>query len=606
MFRKWLGSIGTFYFSIFSFCLLTFLTVKSLISQLANGYYLYIDFGSWFTCLHLIDSHLAFCSDFLSNSTSLLVLFLTPLALYFGVEYMFREAFANRLLYLLNLFAASVVLLFYAYDFFLILLFWECVGLFSLLLVNFYSTRIYTLKAAFKTFLFSRISDMFLFSAFLLSINTFHSCDLSLIFLQIPFFSLHYLFFGSLGLHFLTVFAFLIALGAVIKCAQFGFHVWLPDAMEAPTPASALIHSSTLVVAGVYLIIRFSLLFEFTYYVNLFLALLGATTLAFSAVAAVFQQDIKKLVAYSTISQIGYLICGCGFGAYDETLIYLIIHAINKAFLFILVGYTVHLYNGNTDMRFMGSSYLFSFDSAVMFLVLAANLSGLPYLAGFTAKEFLISQFLLSAPENLYIRACWQIAFIFTPIYMFILIINVVFGPLRSRTDVWRPLSFTSRTNYFTSSAFNLSSTRLYTLFSHSWLFANLSSCLFSALLFFILSLGESFLLILIEYSSLAPLTNQGVWLSHTTHFINSLSSTTLVSFNLIMSTILVSFFGVYRYLSSLNRGGWESFRFDHLLIYYSLALVVTLCTILFSPLYLFLIGGLSLLFKLFFKIYYE
>lgn len=176
--------------------------------------------------------------------------------------------------------------------------------------------------------------------------------------------------------------------------------------MEAPTPASALIHSSTLVVAGVFLIIRFSLLFEFAYYVNLGLALLGSTTLAFSAVAAVFQQDIKKLVAYSTISQIGYLVCGCGFGCYDETLIYLIIHAVNKAFLFILVGYTVHLYSGNTDLRFMGGSHVFSFDVAVMFLVLGANLSGLPYLAGFAGKEFLISQFLLSSPESLYIRAC--------------------------------------------------------------------------------------------------------------------------------------------------------------------------------------------------------
>lgn len=138
---------------------------------------------------------------------------------------MYREAFANRLLYLLNLFAASVILLFYAYDFFLILLFWECVGLFSLLLVNFYSTRIYTLKAAFKTFVFSRFSDMFLFCAFLLSVNSFHSCDLSIIFLQIPFFSIHYIFIGPFGVHFLTLLAALIALGAVIKCAQFGFHV---------------------------------------------------------------------------------------------------------------------------------------------------------------------------------------------------------------------------------------------------------------------------------------------------------------------------------------------------------------------------------------------
>lgn len=176
--------------------------------------------------------------------------------------------------------------------------------------------------------------------------------------------------------------------------------------MEAPTPASALIHSSTLVVGGVYLIIRFSLIFEFAYYVNLTLALLGASTLAFSAVAATFQQDIKKLVAYSTISQIGYLVCGCGFGCYNETLIYLVIHALNKAFLFILVGYVVHLFNGNTDLRFMGSGHIFSFDLAVILTVLACNLSGLPYFAGFAAKEFLVTQFLLSSWESLYIRAC--------------------------------------------------------------------------------------------------------------------------------------------------------------------------------------------------------
>ena len=126
--------------------------------------------------------------------------------------------------------------------------------------------------------------------------------------------------------------------------------------MEAPTPASALIHSSTLVVAGVFLIIRFSVLFEFTLFTNYYLILLGALTLAFGAITAVFQNDIKKLVAYSTISQIGYLVCGCGFCCYEEVLLYLIIHALNKAFLFVLVGYTVHFFNGNTDMRQMGGA----------------------------------------------------------------------------------------------------------------------------------------------------------------------------------------------------------------------------------------------------------
>jgi NADH:ubiquinone oxidoreductase subunit 5 (subunit L)/multisubunit Na+/H+ antiporter MnhA subunit len=126
--------------------------------------------------------------------------------------------------------------------------------------------------------------------------------------------------------------------------------------MEAPTPASALIHSSTLVIAGIFLIIRFSILFEFTTTINYCIAIYGALTIITAAIAATFQQDIKKLVAYSTISQIGYLACGCGFGCYEEVLLYLIIHALNKAFLFIIVGYMVHFFTGNTDLRYMGSS----------------------------------------------------------------------------------------------------------------------------------------------------------------------------------------------------------------------------------------------------------
>jgi len=264
--------------------------------------------------------------------------------LYFGVEYMYREAFINRLLYLLNLFATSVVFLFYCYDYFLILFSWECIGLFSFLLVNFYSTRIYTIKAALKTFVFSRISDMFMFLSFIMTLNIFCSTDLSLIFMQVPFMSFHYLFMGNIAVHFITFFSFCLVTSGGIKAAQFFSHVWLPDAMEAPTPASALIHSSTLVVAGIFLVIRFSILFEFTTFTNYYLALLGALTLSFGAITATFQNDIKKLVAYSTISQIGYLVCGCGFCCYEEVLIYLIVHALNKAFLFVLVGYTVHFF----------------------------------------------------------------------------------------------------------------------------------------------------------------------------------------------------------------------------------------------------------------------
>lgn len=266
--------------------------------------------------------------------------------------------------------------------------------------------RIYTIKAALKTFIFSRISDMFMFITFLLTIIIFNTTDLSLIFIQIPFFLFHYIFIGSYAMHFLTFYAFTLAFSGVIKAAQFFFHVWLPDAMEAPTPASALIHSSTLVIAGVFLIIRFSILFEFSLFVDYCLILLGAITLAFGAITAVFQNDIKKLVAFSTISQIGYLVCGCGFCCYEEVLLYLIIHALNKAFLFILVGYIVHYFNANTDMRQMGGIYLYSFDIAVFLFGVCFNLAGLPYSAGFFAKEFLLCQVLKDGFLSFFVRSC--------------------------------------------------------------------------------------------------------------------------------------------------------------------------------------------------------
>lgn len=437
LFKRWLGPLGTLYASSGVYLYHLLLVVRELLIAVVVGNYTFIDFGRWLSFLELFDSHLSFCSDSLALTASALVLFLTVLALFFGVEYMYREAFINRLLYLLNLFATSVISLFFCYDHFLILFAWECIGLFSFLLVNFYSTRIYTVKAALKTFVFSRISDMFMFISFILTVVVFNSTDLSILFLQVPFMAFHYLFIGTTAFHFLTFFSFCLATSGGVKAAQFLSHVWLPDAMEAPTPASALIHSSTLVVAGIFLIIRFSVLFEFTLFTNYFLMLWGALTLAFGAITASFQQDIKKLVAYSTISQIGYLVCGCGFGCYEEVLVYLIVHALNKALLFICVGYLVHFFSGNTDMRQMGGAYLYSFDLAALLLIVCTNLAGLPYSAGFLGKEFLLFHVLRGDFVALFVRGCWLVSFFFTPVYMLILVFIVMFGPRKGLVTVY-------------------------------------------------------------------------------------------------------------------------------------------------------------------------
>ena len=137
LFKKWIGPVGTFYGTILTFSTCLLVAIHELYAMFVNGNYYYVDFGRWFFCLDIIDSHLVFCVDSLALVSATLVLTLTMFAIYFGVEYMYREAFINRLLYLLNLFATSVIFLFFAYDFFLVLLAWECIGLFSFLLFNF-------------------------------------------------------------------------------------------------------------------------------------------------------------------------------------------------------------------------------------------------------------------------------------------------------------------------------------------------------------------------------------------------------------------------------------------------------------------------------------
>lgn len=220
LFRCALGQAGIFYGSIFSFSAFILFSFVELAHSVCSGKVFFLSLGRLALLGDDLDLPVTFCVDSLALLLAMLVAVLTALAMYFGVEYMARDEFAGRLLYLLNLFAASVIFLFFCYDFFLIMLSWECIGLFSLLLVNFYSAQVYVTKAAIKTFTFSRVSDAFLFAALVLSIVYFGTGDLSMIFAEAPFFAFFYIFSGNCAVHFLSFFAFCIALSAVTKCAQ--------------------------------------------------------------------------------------------------------------------------------------------------------------------------------------------------------------------------------------------------------------------------------------------------------------------------------------------------------------------------------------------------
>lgn len=585
--KHWLGPVGTFYGSLMTLSFTILVVFWDILLVLKFGSYMFIDFGRFFFCLDLIDSHLVFCTDKLALVCATLVLTLTMFALYFGVEYMYRDSFINRLLYLLNMFATSVTFLFFCGDLFLIMFFWECVGLFSFLLVNFYSTRVYTIKAALKTFVFSRISDMFLFMSFILAVVVLNTTDVSIIFLQSPLISFHYTYIGGYSIHFLTMFTYCIVISGTIKSAQFLAHVWLPDAMEAPTPASALIHSSTLVVAGVFLILRFTVLFEFTTNVNSFLALLGGVTLAFSSVTAIFQNDVKKLVAYSTISQIGYLVCGCGFLCYEEVLLYLITHALNKAFLFVLVGYIVHFFAGNTDMRQMGGFFLYSFDISVFFFGVCFNLSGLPFSAGFLGKEFLLYQILRDDIVAMYVRACWLVSFFFTPTYMFILVFVVLFGPkkgtLSTYLTAWSFMRTQNTQILLNRSKVSRDTDDINRTLSPNFQFTAVTSRLTTYVLFtfwcFFLCCGESLMLILFNYNTLTDLIPSSFFIYTKSHYVfQTLTSSNTLS-NLLM--LIIFFFTTMSYILLSTLTQFSQYKY----------LVVTLWSeslLVFATFYLF------------------
>ena len=198
---------------------------------------------------------------------------------------------------------------------------WEGIGLCSYFLINFWFSRIQAVKAAFKALIINRVGDVSLLSAIALVFFLTGSVDFSVLTLLIPFLQLDYiLLFMKFKINLLYLISMLLTISVLSKSAQIGLHTWLPDAMEGPTPVSALIHAATMVTAGVYLIIRVSFIFEFVPKVLSFMVFIGAFTAFFSATIALVQMDIKKLIAYSTCSQLGYMVYACGLSLYNLSL----------------------------------------------------------------------------------------------------------------------------------------------------------------------------------------------------------------------------------------------------------------------------------------------
>lgn len=302
---------------------------------------------------------------------------------------MSQDPFITRFMSYLSLFTFFMFILITADNLVQLFLGWEGVGLCSYLLINFWFTRLQANKAALKALVFNRIGDFGLLLGILFIFFLFRTFDLSIIFAMTPFFvneTLTLIF----AFNALECICFFLFVGAIGKSAQIGLHAWLPDAMEGPTPVSALIHAATMVTAGVFLLIRCSFIFEYAPYTMSFIVIIGTLTTIFSSTVGLVQYDIKKVIAYSTCSQLGYMVSVCGTYNFNVGLFHLINHAFFKALLFLSAGALIHAMLGEQDLRKYGNLlYVLPFTYS-MILVGSLSLAGFPFLSGFYSKDFIL------------------------------------------------------------------------------------------------------------------------------------------------------------------------------------------------------------------------
>ena len=348
----------------------------------------------------------------------------------YSTGYMAHEGGYYRFFAYLNLFMFFMLILVLAANYVLLFVGWEGVGLSSYLLIGFYFLRKSAADAGKKAFIVNRIGDFgFMLGMFLL-FRTFHTLDFSQLFAAAsnPVWPHEgWAVFGTF-----TIACLLLFMGACGKSAQLPLYVWLPDAMEGPTPVSALIHAATMVTAGVYVVARSHILFEHSETALVVVATVGCATALFAATIGLVQTDIKKVLAYSTVSQLGYMFLACGVGAFGAGIFHLMTHAFFKALLFLAAGSVIHAMGGEQDMRHMGGLHSkIKYTFVTMFIATLA-IAGIPPLAGFFSKDsILFSALAVGGNGGKALYGVGLLTALLTSFYMFRLIYLTFYGKPR-------------------------------------------------------------------------------------------------------------------------------------------------------------------------------
>jgi NADH-quinone oxidoreductase subunit L len=368
--------------------------------------------------------------DPLSATMCLVVTFVGFLIHVYSTGYMHGDPGYRRYFVYLNLFTFSMLTLVLADNFLLMFVGWEGVGLCSFLLIGFWYERHSAADAAKKAFVVNRIGDFGFLLGVLLLFVVVGSVDYGHAFALAP----ERLAPGSA---IATAIALLLFVGATGKSAQIPLHVWLPDAMEGPTPVSALIHAATMVTAGVYMVARCHVLFELAPAALTVVAVIGAATAAMAATIAFVQADIKRVLAYSTVSQLGYMFLACGVGAYAAGIFHLVTHAFFKALLFLGAGSVIHALSGEQDLRRMGGLRAHLPWTHRTMLVACLAIAGIPPLAGFFSKDAILAAAFQRSP------ILWAVGLAVaggTAFYMFRMLFLTFYGKERLTHEAKRHL----------------------------------------------------------------------------------------------------------------------------------------------------------------------
>ncbi|MDC1224163.1 NADH-quinone oxidoreductase subunit L [Pelagibacteraceae bacterium] len=416
-----------------------FVSISALLSLIVfyevivNGYENNVVIGTWINS-GTLDVNWSIKVDALSSVMLVVVTLVSSLVHIYSIGYMSHDPHKPRFMAYLSLFTFAMLTLVTSDNFLQLFFGWEGVGLCSYFLIGFWFKKDSANEAAIKAFVVNRVGDFGFALGIFLIFYLFDTVNYSEVFQQIPQIVDKKLLFLGIYIKAIDLICILLFIGAMGKSAQILLHTWLPDAMEGPTPVSALIHAATMVTAGVFLVVRCSPIFEYSPLTLNIITIVGMTTAFFAATIAIVQTDIKKIIAYSTCSQLGYMFFAAGVGAYNVAMFHLFTHAFFKALLFLGSGSVIHSFKDEQDINQMGAVYKKLPYTWILMIIGTLALTGFPFFSGFYSKDAIIEfAYLRGNTVGYYAAGVGILTALLTSIYSWRLIFKTFHGTYNNK-----------------------------------------------------------------------------------------------------------------------------------------------------------------------------